>query len=778
MKSLYIYPTSRAIRKKRKEFQEYNALLPTLIRIDEFEQRATILPNLTMVDRLERVLILQKASKFKTFNNLKIDRELVKFFTKSDTILKFFEELSHEEVSFDDLIDGDSFVEFTEQIDILKELLNNYQTLLYEKGLTDRVFLPQIYKLNRGFIDEYNRYELFLEGYMSRYELSLIEKIAEKKEFIVHLQTSKFNQKVQSRFMEMGVEKLPMDSFVSFNLRTKKIIKVEKNNKKIDAKVFSVEERLAQIPILLESVQKMVNSGISPEDIVVILPDESFKDILKLYDSFNNFNFSMGFDYNKSRTYKLLDAIYRYWANFSNENITLLTRYNIDKERLNSISPSTVVSVEEFFQSINFIELDLTSDTIQSSYINFKSLFKKEKMSIKSFLFLWLKVLSKITINDVRGGKVTVMGALETRGVSFKGVIIVDFNDGIVPAIPAKDNFLNSTVRKNANLPTKNDREALQKQIYKRVLEEAKEAVIIYSQSNNKSPASYLYELGLGLGKEVEPNLKLLYNQPSQIVQNRDPIIEDFNATDIMWSPTRLKIFLSCKREYYYIYEKKLKPKESEELNEGAFLHKLLEHLFKDRSHFNNFEEMQNSINALLDRLLETSSAKIAYSKLLWKKRIVKFISNQIDHFKMGWRVVETEKKIQGNIGGIKFKGVIDRIDRNGTRIQIIDYKTGSIANANRIKDLNKLTDFQMSIYSQILKTSYSDIDLVFIELFNGQITPITKLEAKTEILYKIIDELKELKEIKATRCEDMSRCQYCNYTLLCQRGDYLSNLT
>ncbi len=774
MKTLYIYPTSRAIRKQKEIFREKSALLPTLMRIDEFEQRAILLPELIMVDNLQRVIILQKASKFKTFSELKINRELIRFFTKSDSILKFFEELSHEYVSFYDLVNGDSFVEFTEQIEILQELLENYRVLLLEKGLTDRAFIPEIYKINRGLIEEFDKFELFLEGYMSRFELSIIEEIAKNKPFIIHFQTSKFNKKVQTRFLEMGVEDLPDNSFISFDLHNKKIINIEKNSMKIEARVVSVEERLTQIPILFESVQQMVNSGISPKDIVVILPDESFKDSIKLYDSFNNFNFSMGFDYSKSKNYKLFEAIYIYWSSFSNEAIEKLKKYNIDLNKLNLLSPNQEILVEEFFKFLDFIDFDLNKDIIFNSYREFIFLFKNEKMSLKHFLFLWLKKLGSLSIDDIRGGKVTVMGALETRGVSFKGVVILDFNDGIVPAIPAKDNFLNSTIRKNANLPTKNDREALQKQIYKRVLEEAEEAVIIYSQSSNKSPASYLYELGLGLGKEIEPSLEFLYNIPSQIVKNQDPTIKDFNATNITWSATRLKTFLSCKRKYYYFYEKGLRAKESDEINEGRFLHRVLEHLFKNRDSFNNFSDMKISIDTLLDRLLETNSAKIAFSKMLWRERLIRFIETQIEHFRVGWRVVERERQIEGVIRGIKFKGIVDRIDQDTTHTLILDYKSGSIKDANRVKNIEKLTDFQMSIYSEILKKDYSNMDLAFIEIFNGKITPITKLESKTNRLYEIIDELKDIKEFKANRCEDITKCQYCDYTLLCERGDYL----
>ena len=491
MKTLHIYPTSRAIRNVREAQRQENDLLPTLMRIDDFERRAILLPERAMVDALQRTLLLQEASRFETFDNLKINRDLVRFFTKSDAIFKFFEELSQEEVSFDDLVQGDAYVEFGEHIEILEQLLKNYQHLLEKKGLTDRVFIPKSYRLNRGFVESYDAFELYLEGYMSYFELGLIAQIAEHRPFIVHMQTSKFNKKMQERFLEMGVE-LENDAFVSFDLQTKMIQSCIKNEMKIEAEVYAVEERLAQIPLLLESVQQMVNGGIAPEEIVVLLPDEAFKESVRLYDKLNNFNFAMGFDYYKTKSYKRFEAIYNYWQTFSEESIFLLKKYTIEQERLGQIKPTQEIDVESFFALMNPFDLDTKREKVQEALMQFKSIFSLEHISAKSWLFLWLKRLHQITLDDVRGGKVTVMGALETRGVSFKGVVVVDFNDGIVPAIPAKDNFLNSSLRKFAKLPTKNDREALQKQLYKRILEQADHAVILYSKSNNKAPASYL----------------------------------------------------------------------------------------------------------------------------------------------------------------------------------------------------------------------------------------------------------------------------------------------
>ncbi len=773
LKTLKIYPTSRALRYERLAQKEQDSLLPSLMRVDEFEKRAIILPELAMVDPLQRTIFLQEASNFEGFDALKINRDLIRFFTKSDAIFKFFEELSHEEVSFDSLVEGDAYVEFSEHIEVLEQLLLNYRTLLESKGLTDRVFVPSSYRLNMGFVESYDTFEFHLEGYLSFFELKLMEQIALHKPFVIHMHSSKFNLKVQERFLKMGIE-LENDAYVTFDLQSKEVLSSVKNKQNIKAEVLAVEERLAQVPFLLEAVQKMVNEGISADDIVVILPDEAFKATLRLYDKLNNFNFAMGFDYNKTKAYKQLESIYKHWQLFSDESQFLLKKYNIKVEEVNKINLSEKQNVEYFFQTLEALDLGKKRAEVLENMAEFKNIFSVELMSVKQWMFLWLKKLSQLRLDDVRGGKVTVMGALETRGVSFKGVVVVDFNDGIVPSIPAKDSFLNSSLRQFANLPTKNDRASLQKQLYKRILEQAERSVIIYSKANNKAPASYLYELGLGVGKDVVADMSLLYNEPNMLVQEFDPIINNFDASSITWSATRLKTFLTCKRKYYYNYILTLKAKEKEELNEGLFLHKLLEHLLKEQDSFNNEADMKSKLDRLLDQLLETNSPKIAYNKLLWKEKLKKFIKAQVYHFKAGWRVVSREEQIVGLISGINFKGVVDRIDQDVTGTWILDYKSGSVKEANRTKNLEKLTDFQMSIYSELLKNKFKDLNLAFIEIFEGKTTEITFLEEKTELLHEIISDLKNTTTVLAERCEDVSKCQYCDYVLLCGRGVYL----
>ena len=785
MNKLHIYPTSRALRTVSSQHKEQDGFLPALMRMDEFEHRAILIENKTQIDTLQRILFLRKAASFEAFENLKVDLSLVRFFTKSDALFKFFEELTGEQISFGTLAQADAYVEFETHLAILERLWENYRNLLDAQGFTDKAFIPGSYRLNEGFLQSYETIEIHLEGYLSNFEFELIEKIAIKTQLILHYTTSKFNIKMQERFKTLGII-LPNHSHVSFSMTDKKVLISESNDANINAKLFSVEEKEEQIAVAFVQIEEMVKSGLKAEEIVLILPDESFKEHFTLFDTHNNLNFAMGYDYSKGHIYKSLEALYGHWQNFDSDSKYLLERYGFNLGEIEKLTPSKQCSIKVFFSFIDGLKLldtplrggekkEKQSERVQEKYLHFLKIFETQQLSQKEWLFLWLKALSKITIDDVRGGLITVMGVLETRGVGFEGVVIVDFNEGIVPATLSKDQFLNSSVRAFANLPTKNDREALQKQYYKRLLEQAKESVIIYSTSDNKLPSKFLYELGLDNTVQTQAQFTLLYDQPSQLIIEEDPVVDNFDAYAIVWSASRLKTYLECKRKYYYRYIQKIQAKKEEELNEGAFLHLLLDHLYREKDSYASKEEMQKNIDMLLDTLLPFDDAKIAYKKLLWKEKLKGFVSSQIEHFKGDWKVIERELEVQGEIGGLRFKGRIDRIDQDATHTLVLDYKSGQIKEANKTKNLEKLTDFQMSIYHQILQTKYQNSNLAFLKIFeNGEIEEITVLEEKNELLFEHIIELKQTKGFVASKCEDLQKCKYCEFTLMCERGTYL----
>ncbi len=48
---------------------------------------------------------------------------------------------------------------------------------------------------------------------------------------------------------------------------------------------------------------------------------------------------------------------------------------------------------------------------------------------------------------------------------------------------------------------------------------------------------------------------------------------------------------------------------------------------------------------------------------MLWQRRLDYFIDGQIEYFNMGYRVIETESRIEGDISGLRFEGIVDRVD-------------------------------------------------------------------------------------------------------------------
>jgi len=731
-------------------------------------------------------LLLREAASFDSFDGLKLNLDLVKFFTRSDALFKFLEELAREKVEIKELSRADAYMQFDEHLEILEILQTRYKAILQKNGFSDKAILPYIYELNSGFIASFDEIEIHIEGLLSRFEFELIDKIASIAKTIIYFQSSKFTSKMQARFGEYGID-IPIDSSVVIDFSAKKILLAEPIVSNIDTRVLSVSNRFEQIAVAFEEIEEMVQSGIEPENIVLILPNEKFKDSVEIYDGLNNLNFAMGDSYTKGKNYKILNAIEQYSKEKNAQARIRLSKFGVDISYIDELLEFDSVSSQRFFEIIS--ELKLLDCPIDSSEIkihhnpkiyelhqHMNQIFVDKILRFIDWLTMWINAVSTINSDDIRGGKITVMGALETRGATFDGVVVLDFNDGITPALPSKDMFLNSNVRQLASLPTTKDREDLQKQLYKRVLEQAKKSTIIYTISDNKLPSKFLYELGLNRHITKHGDMRLMYAKPSSTFCDDDPIVKDFDATKIIWSSSKLYTYLLCKRKYYYSYIKKIKAKENDEPNDGTLLHKLFEDIFSRKSFYDNEYELIKDVSIELENIIPSNKAEDKYKKLLWHKKLQKFARNQIKHFDKSWRVVECELEVNGEICGVRFTGKIDRIDQTNTHTIVLDYKSGAIKN----KQSDKETNFQMSIYYAMLSPKYKNISFGFLPFFDkdkivaGRIAEVESLEEKNEYLYAHIERLKTTKEFEATKCEDTNSCAYCPYTMLCERGEYL----
>jgi len=783
--ALIVYPTSRAIREASAALRQQNGFLPRLMRMDEFLSRLALVPGRSMIQGSQRVFRLREAAEFDGFGRLQRERDLIRFFSRSEDFFRFFEELAWERVALQRLEEADAYAEYGEHLALLAELRSRYGAILEAEGLYDRMFLPELYRFNEAFVGRFEKIELHLEGYLSRYETELLEQAARKVELQIHWRTTPFNEKMRSRFAEIGIE-LPPERELLFSWSQKRLLEEQGAPLRIAPKVLAVQERYEQVALALAEIEGMVRRGIAPERIALVLPREEFKHAFDLYDRMENLNFSMGFDLKAKREYRIPEALLAWWGRREEREREWIERLGAGE--LLSLDGARRSDAAGFFETMSdagvpgFCDEDSAAQTrtreeeaLSELRHRFRRLHGKRLLRSKEWLFLWLKELEEIRLDDIRGGKVTVMGVLETRGVAFDGVVIVDFNDGIVPAPTGKDRFLDSRVRRFAGLPDRQDREALQKHYYARLLEGARESVILYCRSDNRLPSRFLYELGLEEGAEVAAPRELLYNHEPLSKSDADPVVEDFDPGVMIWSPSRLRAWLECRRKFYYRYIKGLEEKPSKEINEGLVLHRILDELYRERSHFESREELRRELERITAKVLASEELRGLYLGSYWKRALEGFVEEEIRHFAEGWRVEARELKAEGVIAGLRFSGRIDRLDRRGKEAMALDYKSGSIKEAQRRSSLEKLTDFQMSIYSLLLRPRYPELSVAYVPILDGggYIAP-TVPEEKEARLLEHLGELGQTRSFAAQKTPELSRCKYCPYRLLCGRGEYL----
>jgi len=777
---LQIFPTSRAIRAKKQEVAVADLLLPKMITIADFESRAVVVDG-RFVDNMQRALFLKEASDFSQFKQLKVDSNLLKFYSQADDFFKFFQELAYEGVEVFELLYADSYAEFDKDLEVLETLLRRYREVLRDNSFTDKIFLPKEYRVNIDYLTSYDGFYLELDGFLTNYELELFEKISKIAPFIIKIRTNDFNKKMQDSFLKLGI-KLENNSEIEFNLSDKKIIKQSKKELNIKSEVIKCSEHLEQIAIAFAKIEQMVQNGIDPSSIALVVPDETIAEVIKSFDRLNNFNLAMGISFKSHYSYILLKEIQEYLKGNSRA-LEFLKRAQFNIELLNETKNS--ISIDEFFELLNSLKVPLFSgDSINKeldslnllqTIFKFKKVFANYSFAFKDWLFLLLSTISNHTLDDIGGGKVTVLGVLETRGSCFDGVVILDFNEGVVPSISNKDRFLNSTVRANAKLPTKSDRENLQKNYYATLLENAKESAIIYQENSDVVASKFLDELKLKSAKEYITPINIFYSSDSRynnIAHLKDEVVE-FNASSYVWSNSKLKTFLECRRKFYYRYYKKLQESQSEEINDGIVLHNVLSKVLK-KGNYSSVDSLKKSF--LIELENQKQNLEMLYKKPLWSAMLDNFFKEQIEHFNSGWQVLFSELDIKGEINGLKFQGRVDRVDKKDEQFLVIDYKSGSTKAINS-KNSENLVDFQMNIYDKLMQKPNSKIDFAYIEILNsGKLEFLKAKEEKEQKLLEHIEYLKTLKNYEATRCENLQLCRNCPYPyrLLCHRGEYL----
>lgn len=338
-----------------------------------------------------------------------------------------------------------------------------------------------------------------------------------------------------------------------------------------------------------------------------------------------------------------------------------------------------------------------------------------------------------------------IMGLLETRGLDFKRIICLGMNEGNLPPTNPMQTMIPMDLRRYLGLPSPREKQGLFAHHFYRLMHKCEELYVTYSSADemigSNEPSRYLLQLEMELSR-INPKVKIekkIYslNSKSRETQREIPKTpEIITRMDELFagsaSASMLKKYLTCPLDFYFRYvmdfgEADTVEEEIETSTFGTFIHDTLEILYEPFARYtkegelkspqpsnitsHDIDYMLKNFTVTLDNqfLMHFNNDRDAFTKgknlLSYEmakeltKRFLKsekaFLEQQsepvfIEALEQKYSI-EVEIEVHGTKKKVNLRGAIDRIDRVGDTIRIIDYKTGKVADADvalRVKDI------------------------------------------------------------------------------------------
>ncbi|MFP6046628.1 ATP-dependent deoxyribonuclease AddB [Helicobacter pylori] len=766
---LFVFSSTRRL--KHFYLEQGEGFLPSAMSMGSFFEQAFYIPNKKKIPNSTRQILMidtikaiAKEKKSILEGLLLFENSFLGYLESTSFLFDLFDELSSACIKLNELSSKDIYLDYEKHLEVLEMIYDRYIKKLEELGFYDKIMQekPAILK---EFFEHFSSIEWHLDGFMSVFERQCLLEAAELVPITLHLSCDKYNQK----FLEFLNLKLETDCDYSIDFKTQKILSQTPKRQKIEPKLYANSSYLKQSALVLQTIEEYLQKDNDPNKMAIITPNADFLPFLKLLDQNNNLNFAMGLGAKNSPYYteliKILEDLQT--SDFNLSGSALLDLENITLPLLEQQSSKEKAPLKEAHSQIMH-QYHLLKDTLKN-------------YSLKDLLHLYLQEFeANFRLDDSSGGKIRVMDTLETRGMQFDKIVIVDFNETCVPSLKDCDLFLNSALRKSLNLPTLFDKKNLQKHYYYQLFKNSKEITLSYIESETSKVSNMLLELDL----HIEP-IKDAYTlfAPSPLKDYQEEEIKAAIPKDFNFSASSLNAFLTCKRRFYYHYMKRFKESPKDENNSavGSLLHELLKEAYeKDKNPY-----------ALEERLIwlletrENTTPKERLDTLVALKKIQAFYLKEKERFKAKIKILDLEKSFETTIQGVVFKGRIDRIDKTAdNEIILLDYKFKSDLKLDNMsekqrKSLSPIeiaqisTDYQMAIYAFALKNlGYKEpIKAFFYDLRKGELLEEDELvlQAKMDHLeFSLIPKLKQ--EIDFEKTLEAKDCEYCSFKDMCNR--------
>jgi CRISPR/Cas system-associated exonuclease Cas4 (RecB family) len=389
---------------------------------------------------------------------------------------------------------------------------------------------------------------------------------------------------------------------------------------------------------------------------------------------------------------------------------------------LGSLSSLTVLDKEfafHFLKLINRFE-EVTGDEIRT--VDETNPEKRFQSELKSFLRLFRQLVrtQKIpfTGEPLRG--LQLMGVLETRNLDYKNVFVLSLNEGALPSAGNKASYIPFNIRKAYGLPTAEHQDAFYAYLFYRSLQRAENIFLFYNTETDvlgqgemsRYLQQIIYESGWTPTQEVlhnpiqpRPIYPIEIKKDETVLANLAKLNEgNFRFKGI--SPSALNTYIECQLQFYLKHIAKIR--EASEVEEdldarwlGNILHDVMELFYrgiqeKKKSSLIEADDLKN-YEAVTDKLIDNvfiknysldPKRKVVYEgqRLVVREVVKGFIARIIkydrDYAPFSIEGLEHQGllyyvPISHGPGQAVIGGKIDRLDKKGDSVRVIDYKTG-----------------------------------------------------------------------------------------------------
>lgn len=366
-----------------------------------------------------------------------------------------------------------------------------------------------------------------------------------------------------------------------------------------------------------------------------------------------------------------------------------------------------------------------------------KILHKKEYnldfRTFKNFLFQLVRD-ERIPFESSRDSRLQIMGFLETRTLDFEQIIVLAANEGTFPQGKKTQSLIPIDVAKSFGLPTYEDYEAMQSYYFFRLLQRAKKIALVYcsskTQAGGGSSEVSRYALQLEHDLAIKNQGISIEKLSAAFDSTQNENLEDLNVEKTpeivaaieerlqeQISPTAIDSFIRCSLQYYFSYiagirEAKEVVEDIEADSMGVIIHSVLEEIFNhtDEQGYitidilkKELEKVESSVDsaiaknahfvqdAMIGNNLIAREAAIYYVKSFLESQIEEL--NDDDLSKQAFQILSLENKEERKkilpaemvyrhnhkTLPVRIRGIVDRVDKAGNQLRIIDYKTGSV---------------------------------------------------------------------------------------------------